>query len=122
MKANTITQRNTYTFTITKSDVNTYKRILPSVLYTKMESIAKQSLKSIEAHKETQQNIFKLNILKDAYLNDRLKITHTVQKFNAQEILFDVLVRRENSSQKEIICHAIFGFSIKDKAHLELAS
>ena len=122
MRTTIRTQRNTYTFTITKSDVNEYKRLLPSVLYTKMESTAKQSLKSIEEHKETQQNLFKLNMLKDAYLKDRLKITHTVQKLTAQEILFTVLVSKENSLQNDIICHATFGFSIKNKAQLDLAS
>lgn len=122
MKTNTTTQRNTYTFTITKTDVNEFKRLLPSVLYTKMESTAQLLLKSLEEQKETQQHLFKLNVLKDAYLNDRLKITHTVQKLNAQEIIFTVVVSKENSIKNDTICVATFGFSIKDKIQLELAS
>lgn len=122
MKTQYPIQTNTYSFSITKSEVNEFKKLLPSVLYTKMESTAKQFLKSIEAQKDIQQHLFKLNILQNAYLKDRLKITHTIQKLNEQEVLFTVLVNKENSSAKDIICNATFGFSIKDKVHINLAS
>lgn len=115
-------QTNTYSFSITKSEVNEFRTLLPSVLYTKMESTAKQFLKSIEEHKNIQQHLFKLNVLQNAYLKDRLKITHTIQKLNEQEVLFTVLVNKENSITKDIICNATFGFSIKDKIDLNLAS
>ena len=122
MKTHYPIQTNTYSFNITKSDVNELKTLLPSILYTKMESTAKQFLKGIEAHKDIQQYLFKLNMLQNAYLKDRLKITHTIQKLNEQEILFTVLVNKENGSTKDIICNATFGFSIKDKVNLDFAS
>ena len=115
-------QQNTYSFTITRNEVNKHKTLLPSVLYTKMESTAKQFLKSIEAHKDIQQHLFKLNVLQNAYLKDRLKITHTIQKLNEQEVLFAVRVHKENSNRNDIICNATFGFTIKDKINLHLAS
>lgn len=115
-------QQNTYSFNITKGEVNHHKTLLPSILYQKMESTAKQFLKSIEAHKDIQQHLFKLNILQNAYLKDRLKITHTIRKLNDEEVLFTVLVNKENSNQKDIICDATFGFSLKDKDNLNLAS
>lgn len=122
MKTHYPIQQNTYSFTITKSEVNKYKTLLPSVLYQKMESTAKQFLKSIEAQKDIQQHLFKLNVLQNAYLKDRLKITHTIQKLNEQEVLFTVRVHKENSNKNDIICNATFGFSIKDKINLHLAS
>ena len=122
MKTHYPIQRNTYSFNITKSEFNQNKTLLPSVFYTKMESSAKQFLKNIEAHKDIQQNLFKLNILQNAHLKDRLKITHTIEKLNSQEVLFSVLVNKENSSNKELICNATFGFSIKDKQELHFAS
>lgn len=122
MKTHYPIQTNTYSFNIAKNDVNNKKALLPSVLYDKMESTAKQFLKGIEEHKNIQQHLFKLNVLQHAFLKDRLKITHTIQKLNEQEILFTVLVHKENSASKEIICNATFGFKIKDKDNLELAS
>lgn len=122
MKTKYPIQKYTYSFNITKSEVNKYKTLLPSVLYTKMESTAKQFLKSIEEHKEIQQYLFKLNVLQNAYLKDRLKITHTIQKLNEHEVLFTVLVNKENSTTKDIICNATFGFTIKDKVSLHQAS
>lgn len=120
MKTHYPIQQNTYSFNITKSDVYNNKTLSPSVLYQKMESTAKQFLKSIEEHKNIQQHLFKLNILQNAYLRDRLKITHTIQKLNEQEVLFKVLVNKE--SNNELICNATFGFTIKDKIDLDLAS
>jgi hypothetical protein len=122
MKTKYPIQKYTYSFNITKSEVNKYKTLLPSVLYTKMESTAKQFLKSIEEHKEIQQYLFKLNVLQNAYLKDKLKITHTIQKLNEHEVLFTVLVNKENSPTKDIICNATFGFTIKDKVSLHQAS
>lgn len=115
-------QTNTYSFNITKSEVNANKTLTTSVLYTKMESTAKQFLKSIEDQKDIQQHLFKLNVLQNAYLKDRLKITHTIQKLNEQEVLFTVQVNKENSANKDLICNATFGFSIKNKVNLDLAS
>lgn len=122
MKAQYPIQTNTYSFKITKSDVNNNKTLLPSVLYTKMESTAKSFLKSAEEHKNIQQHLFKLNVLKHAYLKDRLIITHTIRKLNKHEILFSVLVNKENGQSKDLICNATFGFSITDKDQLNLAS
>tara|TARA_B100000809_G_scaffold266776_2_gene331485 strand:- start:32447 stop:32812 length:366 start_codon:yes stop_codon:yes gene_type:complete len=120
MKKNFPAQQNTYSFNITKSEVNKNKTLLPSILYQKMEATAKQFLKSIAAHKNIQQHFFKLNMLQNAYLKDRLKITHTIQKLNEQEIFFTVLVNKENSHSKDIICNATFGFTLKDKINLHL--
>jgi len=122
MKTTYPIQQNTYSFNITKSEVNEYKTLLPSVLYLKMESTAKQFLKGIEIHKDIQQHLFKLNVLQNAYIKERLKITHTILKLNEQEVLFSVLVTKENSIKNNIICNATFGFTIKDKINLDVAS
>jgi hypothetical protein len=122
MKTTYPLKQNTYSFNITKSDVNEYKILFPSVLYHKMESTAKQFLRSIEAHKDIQQHLFKLNVLQKAYLKDRLKITHTIQKLNEQQVLFTVCVHKENSNRNDVICNATFGFTLKDKINVHLAN
>ncbi|WP_152287418.1 hypothetical protein [Flavicella marina] len=122
MKTTFATQRNTYSFNITKNDVNENKKLTPSVLYTKMQAIATNSLKELEADKSIHQYLFKLNMLKNASLRDRLKITHTVQKYNDTEIVFSVRVSKENSKENPLICDAIFGFKLLDKVALHSAS
>jgi len=115
-------QNTTYNFTVTKKEVNNNKTLLPSVLYDRMESTAIQSLSAIKEHTVIKQNLFKLNLLKNAFLKDQLTITHKIQKLNKHEILFTVLVEKENRDVTEVICNAQFGYTLTNKDILNLAS
>lgn len=106
-------QRNTYTFNVTKSDVNQHKALLPALLYSKMEATVLNSLTSLKEKNDLTQHVFKLDMFKNAKLRDRLKITHTVRKLNTSEILISVRVSKENSPGNELVCAATFGYTLK---------
>ncbi len=115
-------QRNTYSFNVVKSDVNQHKTLQPSLLYAKMESAVLNSLTSLKEKNDLRQHVFKLDMFKNAKLKDRLKITHTVRKLSTSEILFSVEVFKENSPNNEIVCAATFGYTLKRKDAINLAS
>lgn len=115
-------QRNTYTFNVTKSDVNQRKALLPALLYSKMELTVLNSLTSLKEKNELTQHVFKLDMFKNARLKDRLKITHAVRKLSPNEILISVKVSKENSPNNELVCAATFGYTLKRKEVLHMAS
>ncbi len=115
-------ENTTHKFIVTKKEVNNNKTLLPSVLYNKMESIAIESLSSIKENTDIKQNLFKLNLLKNAFLKDQLRIIHKIQKLNKHEILFIITVEKYTKDVTETICNAQFGYTLKNKNILELAS
>ncbi|PCI07741.1 MAG: hypothetical protein COB73_07815 [Flavobacteriaceae bacterium] len=58
----------------------------------------------------------KLNILKNAYLNDVLKVKSRIKKFNTNELLLSIEVYKELGNKKDIICNALFCFDLNEKA------
>ncbi|MFC2109466.1 hypothetical protein ACFLRU_03670 [Bacteroidota bacterium] len=122
MRTNSSTPIKEYSYTVTKKDVNENKALLPNVLFNTMESTAMKSLVSIKDHLNVDQNLFKLNLLKNAYLKDHLKITHKVQKLNKEEIILHIFVFKEHKKELEIICDATFGYTFKENTNLNLAS
>lgn len=121
MKTENNTPTKEYRFKITKRDVNNKKQLLPYILYNTMETTAMESLAPIRDSLETDINLFKLHLLKNAQLNDELIITHKVERFNNKEIILNILVYKNQEDHLETICNATFGYLIKNQ-NLELAS
>ncbi|WP_139958043.1 hypothetical protein [Flavicella sediminum] len=122
MYTNNFTPIREYSYTVTKKDVNKNKVLLPNVLYNTMESTAINSLASIKDALHVDQHLFKLHILKNAYLKDSLKLTPKIQKLNREEVLLHIYVYKEIKNELEIICEATFGFKFKENVSLNIAS
>ena len=124
MKNNAISNTNTTTyFTVSEDHVNhENKALLPFVLYDKMESTAIQSIIAYKNILNTQHRTFKLNVLKNAYLDDALVIKNQIQKLNSKEIQLVITVVKKETHQEEIICKATFGYSLKGNTNLHQAS
>jgi hypothetical protein len=106
---NTITPTQaTKTYTIPKNAVNEHKAILPNTLRYEMENFIKSVLKNSKDINLEELHLYKLQILKNAYLNDELLLSSQIKKFNNQEIHYLVKVQVKNKDFLDTICSAIF--------------
>jgi hypothetical protein len=114
--------RKEYLFHIEKNDINNNNTLPPLALYKKMETTVLESLSPIKDYLNTQKITFKLNLLKNAFLNDQLKIRHKVVKLNTEEIILSILVYKTTEEGFEIVCDALFGYPFKEKPKFDMAS
>lgn len=115
---NTLSQKNI--FTVTLNDINTNKALLPSVLYTKMETFVKEKIAENSDIIHPIPQLHKLQILKNAYLKDQLVLNSQIKQLNDFELHLAVTVSLNNSSPNNIICKSIFRFPLKK--HISKAS
>ena len=112
---------STAKFTVAVNQVNSNRALLPIVLYEKMENLAIDLVIKNQDLNIPNPSLTKLNILKNAYLNDVLKVKSHIKKFNANELLLSIEVYKELRKDKDIICNALFSFDLK-KNEIDFAS
>lgn len=112
---------STEKFTVAVDQINSNRALLPIVLYEKMEVFAIDIVKNKKELNIPDPRLTKLNILKNAYLNDILKVKSRIKKFNANELLLSIEVYKEIKGNRDIICNAQFSFDLS-KDTIELAS
>lgn len=95
-------------FTVTKKEINNNNALLPNVLYSRMEKFVKSIISDNFNIANPTPQLLKLQILKNAYLKDRLHIKAKIKSLNASELHMLVLVKKKNSSKESTICKAIF--------------
>jgi len=78
---------STARFTVAVDQINSNRALLPIVLYEKMEKFAIDLVIKKQNLNIPNPSLTKLNILKNAYLNDILKVKSHIKKFNANELL-----------------------------------
>jgi ribosomal protein S7 len=61
----------------------------------------------------TSPKLYQLEILKNAFLNDQLKLQSKIKKFNGSELQLSVIVIQK--AENAAICKAIFKFQTKEK-------
>ena len=98
-------------FTVTKKDTNNNNALLTNVLYNEMESFVKNI---IITHKDTVvpiPKLYKLQVLKNAFLNDKLLLKSQIIKYNTSELhlLTKVML---HSNTDDTICKAVFKFPL----------
>lgn len=81
-----------------------------------MEEFVFKSSNSFEHIIISKPSLKKLNILKNAFLNDKLKMSNHIKKLNQNELLLSVEITKENESLKDVICNAIFSFQLKENS------
>ena len=107
--------KNTSNFTVAINHVNNSKTLLPYVLYQKMEELVLKSANPFEHIIISKPALKKLNILKNAFLNDKLQLSSYIKKLGENELQLTVEVCKSDNSNA-IICNAFFSFSLKENS------
>lgn len=110
-----ITIPKTY-FTVTNNFVNNSKALLPNVLYSKIEEFANSIIRKHTNKSYSNAEFYKLEMLKNAFLNDRVNVSGKIKQLNENELQFQVNASSNTSSN--IICKALFKFKINENASL----
>ena len=107
------TSPNRY-FTVTEKDTNINNALLPNVLYNEMEAFVKNisSIKHIVALEPPL--LYKLQVLKNAYLYDKLLIKSTIVKYNEAELHLQTIVTNASKTTDATICKAVFKFNLNN--------
>ncbi|SDX85848.1 hypothetical protein SAMN05444411_110119 [Lutibacter oricola] len=114
---NKIANPNT-NFTVTKSTVNNNNALLSNVLYTEMENFVKKVISEHSDIVYATPRLYKLQILKNAYLDENLSITGQIIKLDTKDLHFSIVVSKLNKSNKETICRATFKFQLKSSVSM----
>ncbi|MFD2565752.1 hypothetical protein [Pseudotenacibaculum haliotis] len=105
--------KNSFEFTVNKRQVNKYKALSTSVLFDKVEYIAKSSIFPYNDILEEIPKSFELNFVQNAYLNDELIVENQIKKLSNSDLELLVKVSKKQSVKNEIICEAVFGYTFK---------
>jgi len=102
----------TFEFIVNKKQVNKYKTLHASVLFQKIESIAKSTMTPYNGFIETSLTAFELEFKNKAFLHDELLVTNCVQKLDSSFLELCVTIVKK-SNQEKLICKAFFGYTLK---------
>lgn len=109
-----ITPNNkTSQFTVSKRQIGKNKTLRTSILYDKVELAAQQSVIPFTTNLASNLKSFELDILQQAYLNDKLIIQNNIQKLSDSELELRVTVIKKIEQQHDIICKAVFGYALQ---------
>lgn len=100
-------------FIVNKKQVSKNKVLKTSVLYDKIESSANTSLGFYPNSSNFSFNSIEFDLLGNAYLNDKLVIKNNIKKLSDTEVIFNITVSKKEEKKQNIICTAIFGYTIK---------
>ena len=101
-------------FTVTANDTNNNNALLSNILYNKMEHFSKDVINNQIDIASPNPKLYKLQILKNAHLGDCLLLKSQIKKLSPSELQLVVVVAIEKKTNENIICKAIFKFSLKD--------
>lgn len=93
-------------FTVAVNEINRNKALLPYILHDKMSDFATCAINYFKPNTNSEPELFKINMLKNAYLNDVLKLRSQILLQNESEIHLLVEVYKRND--KDIICKASY--------------
>ena len=100
-------------FTVAVNEINNSRALLPFILYKKMEQYAQSSAFPFKEYIISRPILLKLNILKNAFLNDQLQLDSHIKKLNNNELHLSIEVRKIDENSNEVICKALFNFTLK---------
>ncbi|SFS29949.1 hypothetical protein [Lutibacter maritimus] len=111
------TLENTYTspernFTVTEKDINNKNALLTHVLYNEMEDFVKSIITKHAYMAFPLPQLYKLQLLKNAFLNDKLLIKSQIIKYDASELHLLATVYNQAPELNETICKAVFKFPL----------
>ena len=98
-------------FTVTEKDINTNNALLPNVLFSEMESFIKNIVNTKNFGIVSSQRLYKLQIIGNAFLNDKLLIKSRIIKYNESELQLLAKVVLPSGNINSTICKAVFKFT-----------
>lgn len=101
-------------FTVSKNDINNNKALLPNVLYKKMEGFVATIILNNPDITTLNPKLYQLEILENAFLNDKLLLQSNIKKLNESELQLSIVVLRKEKKQSTTICKAVFKFQLKE--------
>jgi hypothetical protein len=111
------TLENTYKspekhFTVTKNDINSKKELHLNILYQEMENFVSNIISDNFYFAYPVPRLYKLQLLKNAFLNDQLLIKSKIIKFSDSELQLLVSVINHHPEEGELICTAVFKLNL----------
>jgi len=98
-------------FTVKKNDINTKKELHLNILYHEIESFVLNIISENFYFAYPVPRLYKLQLLKNASLNDQLLIKSKITKFNDTELQLLISVINHHNNE-DLICNAIFKFDL----------
>lgn len=105
--------KNTSHFIVAINQINNSKALLSHVLYTKMVDVALKSVNPFNEMIVSKPKLHKLEILKNAFLNDKIVLKSSIKSLNYNNLQLSVKVFKESKNTHQIICSACFSFKLK---------
>ena len=99
-------------FTVTEKDINLNNALLPNVMFSEMESFIKNIVETKNFGTLSSPRLYKLQILGNAFLNDKLLIKSQVIKYNENELQLQAKVINPTGTIDSTICKAVFKFNL----------
>ncbi|MDO6743702.1 hypothetical protein BA195_07855 [Tenacibaculum soleae] len=100
-------------FIVNKKQVNKNKTLKTSILYNKIESSVNSSLTYYKNSLNLSFKNIEFDIIKNAYLNDKLIIKNNIKKLSDTEVILYITVSKKEEKKQNIICKATFGYSLQ---------
>lgn len=100
-------------FIVNKKQVNKNKTLKTSILYNKIESSVNSSLTYYKNSLNLSFKNIEFDIIKNAYLNDKLIIKNNIKKLSDTEVILYITVSKKEEKKDNIICKATFGYSLQ---------
>lgn len=100
-------------FTVNQHEVNNSNALLTNVLFEKMKAYMDQIASNLVSEFDVSPRLYKLKVLKNAYVDETLKISSYVEELIGQELSVTVLVQNKQAKRNNIICKAHFKLPVK---------
>jgi hypothetical protein len=105
-------------FVVSKNDINNHNALLPSILYNEMQTFASKIIAINPELADTPAKLYKLEILKNAYLDETLTIDSKIKKFSNSELQLAITVKKDNLKNVDLICKAVFKFQFNNSIQI----
>lgn len=114
---NTTHYTSSQNFTITSSEVNDHDALLTNILFEKMKVYMEQFALQVITDFDNSPRLYKLQVLKNAYLGETLRISSYVEELIGEELSITVLVQNNKVKRNNTICKANFKLPVKNIIH-----
>ncbi|MDT8418541.1 MAG: hypothetical protein RQ864_12105 [Lutibacter sp.] len=99
-------------FTVTINDINTKNELHLNILYNEIENFVLKIVSDNFYVAHPIPSLYKLQLLKNAFLNDQLLIKSKIIKFRDLELQLLISVINHNPEDENLICNAVFKFDL----------
>ena len=99
-------------FTVSNNIVNNSNALLPNILFNKIEDFANETIHEHFNMISSNAEFYKLQLLKNAFLNDTVNISGQIKQLNKTDLHFQVNATTNTTSNT--ICKVVFKFKLKN--------